>query len=133
MNILVHIILNYLLLISILVGPWLRPLATADAQVLAWVNPCGTCCGRSGTGRDFSLSYLVFRCQNHSTGGPYSYIIWGMNNRPIGGHSSETKSHPNDMKPATLTGGGRSVQNKFADCHTFSACTMNNICFYMYL
>jgi hypothetical protein len=23
-----------------------------------------------------------------------SYIIWGMNNRPIGGHSSETQSHP---------------------------------------
>jgi hypothetical protein len=24
----------------------------------------------------------------------FSYIIWGMNNRPVGGRSSETQSHP---------------------------------------
>jgi hypothetical protein len=31
-------------------------------------------------------------------GSPYSHIIWGMNNRPSGGHSSEIWSHPIDMK-----------------------------------
>jgi hypothetical protein len=30
-------------------------------------------------------------------GSPYSYIIWGMNNRPVGGCSSDTLSHPTDM------------------------------------
>jgi hypothetical protein len=30
-------------------------------------------------------------------GSSYSYIIWGMNNMPVGGRSSETSSHPIDM------------------------------------
>jgi hypothetical protein len=28
---------------------------------------------------------------------PYSYIIWGINNRLVGDCSSETESHPIDM------------------------------------
>jgi hypothetical protein len=31
------------------------------------------------------------------SGPPYSYIIWGMNKRPVGGRSSETQSHHIDM------------------------------------
>jgi hypothetical protein len=30
-------------------------------------------------------------------GPPYSYIIWGMNDKPTGGCSSKTQSHPIDM------------------------------------
>jgi hypothetical protein len=36
-------------------------------------------------------------CQ-YSTEAPYSYIIWGMNNRLLGDCSSETYSHPTNMK-----------------------------------
>jgi hypothetical protein len=32
---------------------------------------------------------------HHSS--PCSYIIWGMNNRPVGGRSSGTQSHPFDI------------------------------------
>jgi hypothetical protein len=35
-------------------------------------------------------------------GPPYSYVVWGMNTRPVGGHSSEISSHPiyfNSPKP----------------------------------
>jgi hypothetical protein len=39
----------------------------------------------------FLLS-VSFHC-----GSPYSYIIWGMNSRPVGGYSSETLSCPIDM------------------------------------
>jgi hypothetical protein len=30
-------------------------------------------------------------------GFPFSYIMWGMNTRPVGDHSSETQSHPINM------------------------------------
>jgi hypothetical protein len=30
-----------------------------------------------------------FSCQYHSTSGLYAYIIWEMNNRPVGGRSSD--------------------------------------------
>jgi hypothetical protein len=33
---------------------------------------------------------------------PCLYITWGMNNRPTAGHSSETSSHPINMKNMTL-------------------------------
>jgi hypothetical protein len=42
--------------------------------------------------RTFPLSTLSF---HH--GSPCWYIIWGMNNSPVGGRSSETQSHPIDM------------------------------------
>jgi hypothetical protein len=41
----------------------------------------------------------VFLCQHHHLTMvlPCSYIIWGMSNRPVGGCSSKTWSHPIDM------------------------------------
>jgi hypothetical protein len=47
-------------------------------------------------GQVFS-EFFGFPCQYHSTITPHSYIIWGINNRPAGGHSSRTYSHPIDM------------------------------------
>jgi hypothetical protein len=46
-------------------------------------------------GQGFSLSTTFHN------GSPYSYIIWGMNNRPTGGCSSETPSHPIDNNNLT--------------------------------
>jgi hypothetical protein len=43
------------------------------------------------------LSSSVFPCQHNSSGTPYSYITWGMNNRLVAGRSSEIQSHPIDM------------------------------------
>jgi hypothetical protein len=43
-----------------------------------------------GRTRSFPLS-ILFR-----HGSPCSYSIWGMNNRPVGGCSSETLAHPID-------------------------------------
>jgi hypothetical protein len=38
----------------------------------------------------FSLRVLRFSRQCYSIGAPYSYVIWGINNRSFGGRSSET-------------------------------------------
>jgi hypothetical protein len=65
---------------------------TAGALVRARVSPCGICSGQSGTEIGFSPSFSVFPSQYHSTVAPYSCIIWGMNNRPVGGRSLETVS-----------------------------------------
>jgi hypothetical protein len=47
----------------------------------------------------FSPSYSIFPCQYHSTVAHHAHIIfWGMKNRLFGGRSSETQSHPIDMK-----------------------------------
>jgi hypothetical protein len=43
---------------------------------------------------DFFLFYFMPSLHH---GSPYSHIIWGMNNRPIGGRSSETWCHPIDI------------------------------------
>jgi hypothetical protein len=67
-----------------------RPVTT-DAQFCAWVSPCGICCGQSGTGTCFFLSFSVFHLSvSLHRGFLYSYIIWGMNIRPVSGCSSET-------------------------------------------
>jgi hypothetical protein len=40
-------------------------------------------------------------------GSPCSYITWGMNNRPVGGRSSETQSQPIDTIIINTVGRGR--------------------------
>jgi hypothetical protein len=74
-----------------------RWLLNAETWVRARVSPCGIFGGLSATKTDFSPSSLVFPCRYHFTGSLYSYIIQGVNNRPVGGRSSETQSHPIDM------------------------------------
>jgi hypothetical protein len=61
------------------------------------VSPCGICGGQIGNATGFLSEFFSFPCQYNSTGPPYSYIIWGMNNRPVGGRSSETKSRHIDI------------------------------------
>jgi hypothetical protein len=73
-----------------------RPLK-AESRVRARVFPCRICGGQSCTGIGIFPSSSVLPCQYHSTVAPYSYIIRGMNNRPVGVSSSETQSHPIDM------------------------------------
>jgi hypothetical protein len=71
---------------------------TVEAWVSVRVSPCGICGVQSGTWTGFSPSSSVFPCQYHATRAPYSYIIWGKNNRSVCGRSSETYSHPIDIK-----------------------------------
>jgi hypothetical protein len=73
-----------------------RPL-TAEVRVRARVIPCGICGGQSGTGTDSSKFFYVLLSISFHRGSPHSYIIWGKNNKTVGGHSSETQSHPIDM------------------------------------
>jgi hypothetical protein len=51
----------------------------------------------NGTGTNFSLSSSVFSSVSFHYDCPYSCIIWQINNRPVGSHSSETLSHTIDM------------------------------------
>jgi hypothetical protein len=70
-----------------------RPL-TVEAQVYACISPRGICGGQSGTGTDFSEFFSFPLPISFHHGSPRSCITWGMNNRHIGGCSSETQSHP---------------------------------------
>jgi hypothetical protein len=76
---------------------------TAKARVHTRVSPCGICGGQSGTGTGFSQNSLVFLSISFYHGSPYSYISWGMNNRRVGGRSSETSPHPIDMSKGRET------------------------------
>jgi hypothetical protein len=73
-----------------------RPL-TAEARVRARGSKRGISRGKvvlgQGVFQDFAFSLSV----SFYRGSPCSYIIWEMNNRPVGGSSSETYSHPIDM------------------------------------
>jgi hypothetical protein len=73
-----------------------RPLA-AEVRVRARVRPCEICGGQSGTGTAFSPNSSVSLPVSCHHGSPYSYIIWEMNNSPVGSRSSETSSHPIGM------------------------------------
>jgi hypothetical protein len=85
---------------------------TAEARV----NPCGICGRQSGIGTGFSAEFFGFPLSiSFHRGSTHPYIIWGMNNTPIGGRSSETQSRPI---------GTNNVQNKLnlqmitLDCYT---------------
>jgi hypothetical protein len=67
----------------------------AATTATAYYIPCETCRGQSGTQTGFS-ELFSFRLY-HSTVGLQIHIIWGTNNRPIGGCNSETWSHPVNM------------------------------------
>jgi hypothetical protein len=70
-----------------------RPL-TAEARVRALVSLHGSCVGKIGLAQIF-LRVLQFSPVSiippllHG----HTYIIWGVNNRPVSGRSSETWSH----------------------------------------
>jgi hypothetical protein len=63
---------------------------TAETMFHAVFNPCGFDGGQIDTGTGFSNEFFGLPCQYHSARAPYLYITWGMNSRPVVGHSSET-------------------------------------------
>jgi hypothetical protein len=71
---------------------------TAEGQVRARVSPFGICVDRVALGQCFlrvvRFSPVTVISLWLST---LLYIRWGMNNRPVSGRSSETKSHPIDV------------------------------------
>jgi hypothetical protein len=74
-----------------------RRLLAAEDLVRGRVGPCDIYGAKNGTRTGFSPSSSFVSCQYHPTVAPYPCIIWGMNNRPVGGCSSEIYSHPNEM------------------------------------
>jgi hypothetical protein len=68
---------------------------TAEARILARSVHVGFVVDRVALEQAFLRFLRVF--PSVSTGAPDLYIICGMNNRPIGCHSSETLSDPSDM------------------------------------
>jgi hypothetical protein len=70
---------------------------TAKAQIRARSVHVGFVVNKVTLEQVFVPSPSVFFCQYHSIATLHTHIISGMNDRPIGGSSSETKSHPIDM------------------------------------
>jgi hypothetical protein len=66
-----------------------RPVAT-DVQVRARISPRGIYGRQSDTVTFFYEFFGFFLSISFHRGPPYSYIIWGVNNRLAGGRNSET-------------------------------------------
>jgi hypothetical protein len=73
-----------------------RPL-TAEARICARVSHVGFMVDKVALGQDFFSEFFGFLVSVSFHLSPCSYITWGMNSRPVGGRSSETSSHPNDI------------------------------------
>jgi hypothetical protein len=63
---------------------------TAEAQIRAWVIPCGIYGGQSGAGIGLSPTLSVLSCRYYSTVASYSNMNWEMNSRQAGGCDTET-------------------------------------------
>jgi hypothetical protein len=96
------------------VVPWLRRLVTAEARVRARISPYGICARQSGTVTGFSPSSSVPLSLPFHRGYPYTYIIWGMNNKPVGGRSSQTLSSNRHEQHTWQKAPGRSTQITYA-------------------
>jgi hypothetical protein len=74
-----------------------RQRLTTEAQVRDQANPCGICGGQSDVGIVFSEVFGFLLSVSFHRVSQHLYITWRMNNRLVGGSSSETQSHPIDM------------------------------------
>jgi hypothetical protein len=86
---------------------------TAEARFRARVSPRENCDGLSDTGRGFSPRFSNFPCQYHSTMFLHTHTSSWVNNRPVGGRSSQTWSHPITMNNSTNKSDVVLIRNSF--------------------
>jgi hypothetical protein len=65
-----------------------------EVRVRSRLNLSEVCGGQSVTGTGFCQSYSALSVLSFHRGFAHTYIIWSMDNRPFGGRSLETWSHP---------------------------------------